>query len=132
MFNELGNLPKLINLPANPIEVKWKVEEQHESNDWSLTAMLKFETRDFQSILEKSTKHEETMKPKIFNQYLFEWLPKSIYDQYQKGASSEFIAVDAYQINPEAFVDINKSPLVNGNIIVFEKENILLLHLFTM
>ena len=127
----LGNLPKFINLPATPTEVKWQTEQLGGDN-WSLTAMLQFTKADFDKIVSQSSKHETPNKPKIANSYLFGLLPETIQQQYSDKKAEEFVYVDAYTITPDAFVDANKSPLVNGDAVVFEDEHVFLLHLYTM
>ncbi|MCG6970005.1 MAG: hypothetical protein LJE85_09590 [Gammaproteobacteria bacterium] len=127
----VGNLPKFINLPEIPIKVKW-LTEQLDGDNWSLTAMLEFTKTDFDQIISQSSKHETPNKPKVPNSYLFGLLPESTQQQYSDKKSEEYIDVDTYTIAPDAFVNVNKSPLVNGDAVVFEDEHVFLLHLYTM
>jgi hypothetical protein len=129
--NTLGNLPKFINLPATPTEVKWQTEQLGGDN-WSLTAMLQFTKTDFDKIVSQSSKHETQSKPKLASSYLFGLLPETIQSQYSNKKAEESVYVDAYTITPDVFVDVNKSPLVNGDAVVFEDEQVFLLHLYTM
>ena len=128
----LGNLPKFINLPATPIEVKWQTEELPHDN-WSLTAMLQFNKSDFDKILSQSPQVEAQDAPtKILNRYLFNLLPKSIAQQYENHKNIDYITVDAYTVKASAFIDPEGGPLTYGDAVVFEKENLFLLHLSTL
>ena len=127
----LGNLPKYINLPVTPTQVKWEAEQLRGDN-WSLTAMLQFTQEEFDRILSQSKKQEALTKTKVAKSHLFNLLPESISQKYQDKKTENLIEVDAYTVAPNVFVDVNKSPLVNGDVVVFEKENIFLLSLYTM
>ena len=127
----LGDLPKFINLPATPTHVKWQTEQLNGDN-WSLTAMLQFTKADFDRILSQSTKLDSQAKSKVPKSYLFNLLPESINRRYQDKNTEDLIEVDANTVAPNVFIDVNKSPLVNGDVVVFEKENIFLLSLYTM
>ncbi len=127
----LGNLPKFINLPATPTEIKWKTEQLGGDN-WSLTVMLQFTKPDFDQIVSQSSKHKTQSKPKLASSYLFGLLPETIQRQYSDKKAEDFVYVNAYTITPDAFMDVNKSPLVNGDAVVFEDEHVFLLHLYTM
>jgi hypothetical protein len=93
--------------------------------NWSLTAMLEFTKTDFDKIISQYSKHETPNKQKVPNSYLFGLLPESIQQQYSDKKSEEYIYVDTYTIAPDAFVDVNKSPLVNGDAVVFEDEHVI-------
>lgn len=128
---EIGNLAKLIHLPFEPVRVMWETSEPSSGGDWSLTAMLEFSPQDFQVLLRQSPKLGDVQTQSIASKYLFEWLPPEIHSAYFTHKGDEFIQVNAYKVTPTAFVDVKKSPLVNGDVIVFEAFNIVLLHLFT-
>jgi hypothetical protein len=128
---EIGNLAKLINLPFEPVRVIWETSESPGGRDWSLTAMLEFSPHDFQALLEQSSKLGDVQTQSLASKYLFEWLPSEINSAYITHKGDDFILVDAYKVSPMGFVDPKKSPLVNGDVIVFEAHHIVLLHLFT-
>lgn len=128
---EIGNLTKLIHLPFEPVRVIWETSEPSSGGDWSLTAMLEFSPQDFQVLLKQSSKLGDLQTQSLASKYLFEWLPPEIHNAYITHKGDEFIQVNAYKVTPMAFVDTKKSPLVNGDVIVFEAHHIVLLHLFT-
>jgi hypothetical protein len=133
VHNELGNLPKLIAIPATPVEVKWQTETAPGGNDWSLTAMLKFSESDFNKILNNSEKPETAIKAKVFKEYFYNWLPDSISKKHEEQNNSDFIFIeDAIVVRANEFIDANKSPLVHGDAVVFKKENVFFVTLYTM
>ena len=95
--------------------------------------MLKFSEDDFNEILKDSEKLETKIPAKVYNQFLYNWLPSAISNKYQDQKDNEFVIVEeGVVVKANAFIDVNKSPLVNGDAIAFKNERIILLNLYTM
>jgi hypothetical protein len=130
---DIKTLVRFINLPREPRSVRWETETQPGGNDWTLTALLAFEESDVQEILRSSEKLGGTAH--VAADHLRSWFPASIRDKYPAASAPNApltIPVDGTRLTPQAFIAPAKSPLLHGHAIVFEKENLVYIHLFTM
>jgi hypothetical protein len=127
---DIEGLERLINLPCRPIDVKWATSTRAGSDNWSLRVVLHFAVDDLQSILRGAA--DPGGKKGYMSPEQLAWMPESVRASAVPSRSEELLVVDAIPIGIEQFAAPKKSPLIQGTALVFLKQNLVYLGLYTM
>jgi len=76
VHTEVGILNKLISIPAEPITVKWEINESKKTRTGSLRALLKFKDEDKLHILKNSTSFDRLKNDTLDFESYEQWLPE--------------------------------------------------------
>jgi hypothetical protein len=125
---DTARLSRFINLPYQPVSVRWQTTQRPGGNDWSLTALLELKPEDVRGLMKSATK----LGPgRIDRAELKAWFPSSLKERYG-GEPGDSIPVEAAHIDAAPFFAVDRSPLVHGDALVFEEEALVYLCLYTM
>lgn len=130
---DTAGLQRLINLPYAPSSVKWTTTQQAGRDDWSLDALLSLSKGDIGALL-SSAERLQGGKAAIPRQYVAEWFPDAARADLQSALETkgDRIPVDAVRITGAPFAAPDKSPVIHGEALVFEKYNLVFVGLYTM
>jgi hypothetical protein len=126
-------LQKFINLPTTPRTVHWATSREPGRDDWSLSALMSFDGPNLTALLQVA-KPLDGKPPQISRDDLLNWFPSPVRDRYSKASADKygFVRVDATPLDPAPFFAVEKSPLLQGDAMVFQGEGLVYLRLFTM
>ncbi|MFC4258107.1 hypothetical protein ACFOZ5_03565 [Marinobacter lacisalsi] len=127
----LGDLKKLIALPAQPDSVKWSTEPAVPSTgnsrltvpgptDYGLTALLHFSQEDYEDIVRNSERVNEANDVVVNPEFYETWIPEDVKAELETeihadGESIILVGHPAYK--PDLFVNREGgSPLIHGSI----------------
>ncbi len=114
---EIGILDKLISLPAEPLSVKWDIDESKQSGNGSIRALLEFSEQDKKSILDKSSAFENKSNDRIDSVFFDTWLPAKAKEGIQVKKVKAVYELDGVMaLKPDLFTQTKLSPYVNGSI----------------
>jgi len=117
IHTEVGILNKLISIPAEPLSVKWEINESKERGTGSLRALLEFNEQDKQDILQKSTEFENKTNDRIDAAFFDTWLPAESKEGIETElVSGSYLLKDTFALQPDLFTQTELSPYVNGSI----------------
>ena len=115
VHTEVGILNKLISIPAEPITVKWEINESKETG--SLRALLKFKDEDKLHILKNSASFDKLENDTLDSESCEQWLPEDAKVGIEtKKNGSAYTLIDVIAIQPNLFTQTELSPYVNGSI----------------
>jgi hypothetical protein len=111
------------------------VGDQREAggNDWSLAALLSYQAQPLELLLE-SARRLGRSPPRVPKADLDSLFPAAVRERYRAAPldGDDVVVVDAVAIDPGLFVAPDKSPLSQGDVLVFQREHVVYLRLFTM
>ncbi len=113
----IGNLDKLMSIPATPLEVKWQINEEHRSGNGSLQALFKFAKEDKKKIINESEVFDAIADDRISAEIYDGWLPEDA----KKGLIVEktgdlYVLKQVNGLKANLFTQTELSPYVNGSI----------------
>lgn len=119
--HSVGELDKLIRLPAEPKSVKWSLTKTaRRGGDSGLVAVLRFSQEDYEEIIQKSEEPEATGDAIVNQSFYDTWVP----DEVKKNLAGELhadgesiVLVGRPFLKPDLFVNKeNSSPYIHGNL----------------
>ena len=114
---EIGILNKLISIPAEPLSVKWEINESKERGTGSLRALLEFSVQDKLDILKKSNAFDNKTNDRIDANFYDTWLPAESKESVRTElVSGSYELKDILALQPDLFTQTELSPYVNGSI----------------
>jgi hypothetical protein len=122
-------LHKFITLPAEPLSVTWQTEDGNPGN-WALTALLHFSREQLDGLLARGKRLDGPPVP-LPRAEVLSWFPPAVRARYEKTPAGPdgTVPVDAVAIDPSGFF---RSPLNNGEALVFLPESLVFLRFYTM
>jgi len=130
---DVKQLRKFIQLPKEPVTVKWQsgdvVATSDQSvpgpKDWGLVAVLEFKPNDISELIVLSNVKEQSRAASLPENFMWDWV-EQVLDAKSKKINN-FYKIDGAARNADIFV---RTPLLNGYWVEF-KENTILLYLYT-
>lgn len=124
-------LTRFMKVPLKPLSVSWQTQKNETRPSWSLTALLTYSQTDLETIVAGSAHLPRPVV--IADDHLAHWFPESLRERYKAAPREQrgVIASDAELMEPTAFVDVDRSPLVDGYVGVFWDAGLLYVKLFT-
>ena len=132
MYYEVDILPKLIDLPGTPKYIRWKVIEDKNTGNGSLTALIEFSKDDYDKVMATSRptpgETSSVVSFSIYNDWFTEEL-KSIYSHQNGSDIVKLQGSTAY--DPNQFVNSDLSSYIHGYIVLLES-NFVFISLYSM
>ena len=117
VHTEIGILNKLISLPAEPLSVKWDIDESKQSGNGSIRALLEFSEKDKQNILDKSSAFDKKSNDRIDAVFFDTWLTVEAKEGIEvKKVNGVYELVGVMALKPNLFTQTKLSPYVNGSV----------------
>jgi hypothetical protein len=125
-------LRRYINLPREPLSMKWQTRDLPRHGDWSLCVLFRFSRPDLDAIIAASSKLPGP--PAIPADLLNIWFPAQLRDRYAHARRDArgVLLEDAMLRTPDPFVVGDRSPLVHGSVAIWRDEQLAYLDLYTM
>ena len=128
------SLGKYVNWPSPPIKVFWQTREITKPSllpgpiDRSLIAVLTFDDRTLDKIIQKSVRSQQMNRPYIQDQLVFDWFPAELKKSLTPSETPGFFRINQDGYEPDIFV---KSPFLQGYFVRVGKTSDLFIYLHT-
>ncbi len=117
IHTEIGILNKLISLPAEPLSVKWDLDESSQKGTGSLRALLEFNEQDKKNIIDKSEAFDNKSDDRIETKFFDTWLPAKAKEGINiEKVTEAYVLIGVSVRQPNLFTQTELSPYVNGSV----------------
>jgi hypothetical protein len=126
--SDVATLAKFVNLPYPPLAVQWETANHPGGRDWSLAALIAMKPEEVNALVKSSPPLRGPAR--VQAEHLARWFPAGLRDRPH--ADGGLVEVDAVVAEATSFIAPDKSPLVHGDVLLFPKEGLAYLRLYTM
>ena len=116
IHTEVGNLSSLISLPAEPVSVRWQIEENPARSTGTLRALVQFAEADAARIIDSSPTFDRR-DDDVLKAEDHAWLTESsLLGIEVKEEGGRYRLVGAEPRKPDLFTKTERSPYVSGKV----------------